>query len=53
MRKEKAISRLRSMLSWSDRIGSDEVYEIVCIMNLLEGKKRFNEENIIKQWRER
>ena len=50
MKKEIAISRLRSMLTWSDRIGSDEVYEIVCIMNLLEGRKRFNEESIIKQW---
>ena len=50
MKKQQAISRLRSMLAWSDRIGSDEVYEIVCIMNLLEGKKRFNEESIIKQW---
>tara|TARA_R100000808_G_scaffold4035_1_gene13549 strand:- start:2 stop:178 length:177 start_codon:yes stop_codon:yes gene_type:complete len=53
MNKEKAISRLRNMLKWSDRIGSDEVYEIVCIMNLLEGKKRFNEESIIKQWSKR
>ena len=38
------------MIKWSDRIGSDEVYEIVSIMNLLEGKKRFNEERIIKEW---
>ena len=50
MSKQKAISRLWNMLKWSDRIGSDEIYEIVCVMNLLEGKKRFNEESIIREW---
>lgn len=30
-----AISRLKSLLSWSDRIGSDEIYEIENIIKLL------------------
>ena len=46
----KIINRLKGMSEWSDRIGSDEIYEIVCVMNLLEGKKRFNEESIIREW---
>ena len=31
-----AISRLKAMLGWSDRIGSDEKDEIKTIINLLE-----------------
>jgi len=31
-----AIIRLKAMLEWSDRIGSDEVYEIKNIVQLLE-----------------
>ncbi len=50
LNKQKAISKLWNMLKWSDRIGSDEIYEIVCVMNLLEGKKRFNAESIIREW---
>ncbi len=30
-----AISRLKSLLNWSDRIGSDEIYEIANIIKLL------------------
>ena len=30
-----AISRLKSLLNWSDRIGSDEIYEIENIIKLL------------------
>jgi len=33
---EEAIRRLRAMLSWSDRLGSDEIYEIEQIINELE-----------------
>jgi len=33
---KKAISKLKHMLEWSDRIGSDEIYEIHNIINLLE-----------------
>ena len=51
MNSEKAINRLRDMLTWSDRIGSDEVYEIVQVMNILSKGKRFNAENILKNWR--
>ena len=53
MTNEKAISRLRSMLTWSDRIGSDEVYEIVQVMNILSKGERFSAENILKNWRNR
>ena len=48
--KEKAISRLRSMLSWSDRIGSDEVFEICEIINLLDDNK-IDTEKTIEKWR--
>ena len=33
---EEAISRLKAMLKWSDRLGSDELVEIREIINLLE-----------------
>ena len=33
---KKAISKLKHMLEWSQRIGSDEIYEIHNIINLLE-----------------
>ena len=33
-----AIKRLEAMLEWSDRIGSDEDYEIEEIIKLLKGK---------------
>ena len=32
---EEAIKRLKEMLSWSDRLGSDEIYEINEIIKLL------------------
>ncbi len=31
-----AINRLRNMLMWSDRIGSDEIYEIQSVIKLLQ-----------------
>lgn len=40
--KEKAISRLKSMLSWSDRLGSDERDEILQIIKILETKEDAN-----------
>ena len=33
---EEAINRLKAMLKWSDRLGSDELVEIREIINLLE-----------------
>ena len=36
MSKNIAINRLRDMLNWSDRLGSDERYEIESIINDLE-----------------
>ena len=33
---EEAIKRLKEMLRWSDRIGSDEIFEIQQIIKLLE-----------------
>ena len=33
---KKAVKKLKDMLKWSDRIGSDEIYEIHTIINLLE-----------------
>ena len=37
----KAIKRLKNMLKWSDRIGSDEIYEIQSIIKILEqGEKK-------------
>ncbi len=33
-----AKKRLKGMLEWSDRIGSDEIYEIKDIIKLLESK---------------
>ena len=33
---EESISRLKNMLKWSDRIGSDEIHEIRSIIKLLE-----------------
>ena len=32
---QKAIQKLESLLQWSDRIGSDEIYEIREVINLL------------------
>lgn len=32
---EEAISRLKNMLTWSDRLGSDEILEIGEIITLL------------------
>ncbi len=34
----KAIEKLRDMLEWSDRLGSDETHEIGQIIKLLVGK---------------
>ena len=36
----KAIKRLKNMLLWSDRIGSDEIYEIQSIIELLESEDK-------------
>ena len=33
---EEAIKRLKEMLNWSDRIGSDEIFEIQQIIKVLE-----------------
>ena len=33
---KKAVKKLKDMLKWSDRIGSDEIHEIHTIINLLE-----------------
>ena len=33
---EEAIKRLKEMLNWSDRIGSDEIFEIQKIIKLLQ-----------------
>ena len=33
---KEAIKRLKNMLSWSDRLGSDEIFEIRQIIKLLE-----------------
>ena len=33
---EEAIKRLKKMLRWSDRIGSDEIFEIQQIIKVLE-----------------
>jgi hypothetical protein len=32
---KESISRLQDMLSWSDRLGSDELLEIKSIINIL------------------
>ena len=45
-----AIVKLKSLLSWSDRIGSDEVYEIALIINLLENNS-IDVEKTVKRWR--
>tara|TARA_R100000700_G_C3110663_1_gene103789 strand:+ start:329 stop:487 length:159 start_codon:yes stop_codon:yes gene_type:complete len=50
MNKSKAIMKLRSMLGWSDRIGSDEVYEICEIINLLDENK-IDINKTIENWR--
>ena len=33
---EEAIKRLKEMLNWSDRIGSDEIFEIRQIIKILQ-----------------
>ena len=33
---EEAIKRLKEMLNWSDRIGSDEIFEIQQIIKILQ-----------------
>lgn len=44
---KEAITRLKNMLSYSDRIGSDEIFEIREIINILEnGNKRNQKTNI-------
>ena len=37
--KQEAIRKLKDMLSWSDRLGSDEIHEISEIIKLLEKKE--------------
>ena len=44
MKTKIAINKLKNMLLWSDRIGSDEIYEINDIVKILEGKHK-NKEN--------
>lgn len=34
---KESISRLKHLLKWSDRLGSDEIHEITGIIKLLEG----------------
>ena len=36
----KAIKRLKNILKWSDRIGSDEIYEIQSIIKILESEDK-------------
>lgn len=36
---KETIKRLKEMLSWSDRLGSDEIYEINEIIKILENEK--------------
>tara|TARA_Y100001963_G_C6746134_1_gene431692 strand:- start:990 stop:1148 length:159 start_codon:yes stop_codon:yes gene_type:complete len=52
MDRAEAINRLTNMLKWSDRIGSDEVFEIAEIINLLD-KNKVDVEATINSWRER
>ena len=33
---EEALKRLKEMLNWSDRLGSDEIFEIQQIIKILE-----------------
>lgn len=35
MKNKEAIKRLKGLLSWSDRIGSDEIFEINKIIKIL------------------
>lgn len=39
---EEAINKLKAMLSWSDRLGLDEIEEIGEIIDLLENDKSRN-----------
>ena len=41
-----AIQRLKELLKWSDRLGSDETQEIKEVINLLENKKVVKKENL-------
>lgn len=42
--KQNAIKRLKDMLLWSDRLGSDERFEILEIIKLLQTKKDNDEQ---------
>ena len=37
---EKAIKKLKELLLWSDRLGSDEIFEINDILTLLENETK-------------
>ena len=37
-----AIQKLQQMLDWSDRLGSDEIYEIQEIIQILKGNQNDN-----------
>ena len=36
---KEAIKRLKEILDWSDRLGSDEIFEIKNIIKILENEK--------------
>lgn len=47
---EQAVKRLKGIIDWSDRIGSDEIHEIRAIIALLKGidnKKVINTKQVI------
>ena len=45
---EEAINRLKSLLSWSDRIGSDEIYEIREIISILKSNQTYTRSEMEK-----
>lgn len=45
-----AINRLKAILQWSDRIGSDEIHEIKEIVNILENEKSFTKNDMEKSF---
>ena len=47
---EEAIKRLKGILQWSDRIGSDEIHEIREIITTLENEKSFTRNDMEKSF---
>ena len=47
---EEAINRLKGILQWSDRIGSDEIHEIREIITTLENEKSFTKNDMEKSF---